>query len=332
MAGVVVTVHRVGADSAGPLDSVRTDARGRYALRFRRFGDENAIYFAAVVYRGIAYFSDPLHGAHAEGAETEITVFDTTTRAVPLRVQGHHVVVGSPRGDGEREIVEVWELSNDTTLTLVGGDSLAPVWTAPLPRAARRLAGGQGDVSPSAIDVRRGRAALVTSFGPGIKQVSYSYALPASAFPLQVPVEEPVGVFEVLVEEPAARVHAPALRAMDAATTQGRTFKRFLGQDVPAGSAIRIEVPTPLSTARTRILVALALAVGAAMAVALALALRRRYRLPDAARLQATVAAQIAALDARQQHAATALPAEQYAAEREVLRARLAASLAPADR
>src|SRR5690242_4980249 len=75
VAGLMVTVHRVGQDSAGPLDSARTDAQGHYTVRYTRYGSENALYFAAAVYRGIAYFTAPLRFARTEGDEAEITVF-----------------------------------------------------------------------------------------------------------------------------------------------------------------------------------------------------------------------------------------------------------------
>ena len=96
VSGVVVTVHRVGPDSSGPLDSVRTKADGRYDIRFMRSGSEEAIYFAATVYSGIAYFSAPIRGEELRGDQAEITVFDTTSRTVPFTVQGHHVVVSAP--------------------------------------------------------------------------------------------------------------------------------------------------------------------------------------------------------------------------------------------
>ena len=69
----MVTLHRVGSDSSGPIDSVRSDVTGRYAFRFRRFGAPEAVYFAAAVYRGIAYFGAPLTAARSEGEAAEIT-------------------------------------------------------------------------------------------------------------------------------------------------------------------------------------------------------------------------------------------------------------------
>ena len=325
------------ARSSGPIDSVRTDAAGRYALRYRRFGASDAVYFAAAVYRGIAYFSTPIQRARASGEEGEITVFDTTSRPVELHVRGHHFVVSGPRPDGARGIVEVWELSNDTTTTVVGRDSLTPVWTGALPAGAADFAGGQGDVSSGAVQVRAGRVVLLGPFGPGVKQISYSYSVPDKSFPLSVRLERPTSVLEVLVEEPAAQVTGANLRSMAAATAGGRTFKRFLAQDVPAGSAARIAVPLTTDATRTRVLAALAIAIAVIMVAALGRALvrgggnPRRRAVPAAPRSEALAAA-IALLDARKERGDSSLDDAAYAAQRAALKGQLASALAAGDR
>jgi hypothetical protein len=330
--GVMVTVHRVGSDSSGALDSVRADAAGRYSLRYPRFGDEDAIYFAAAVYRGIAYFSAPLRSARANGEESEITVFDTTSHAVEFHVRGHHLVVSSPRPNGERDVVEVWELSNDTTVTVIGRDTLAPVWSAPLPAGATRVVGGQGDVGPNAIAARGGRVVLLAPFGPGVKQLSYAYTMPSSAFPLSLTLEGPTSVLEVLLEEPAAQVTGGLLRATAAATTQGRTFKRFQSQDIPDGQRVRITVPVTTAATRTLVLSALAATIALIMAGALARALMSRSRrvsrvVPTASHSERLLAA-IAQLDARRESGDVVLDDARYAAERSALKTQLATALA----
>lgn len=329
---VMVTLHRVGSDSSGPIDSVRSDAAGRYAFRYRRFGAPEAVYFAAAVYRGIAYFGAPLRAARSEGEAAEITVFDTTSRHVDFHVPGHHVVVSSPRPDGTREVVEVWELANDTTVTVIGRDTLTPVWTAWLPPQAANLVGGQGDVSAGTIAARNGRVAVFAPFGPGVKQVSYSYTLPASSFPLTIPVELATQVLEVLVEEAGAQVAGAGLKAVAPATTQGRTFNRFLGQDAPGGQSIRLNVPTSTAATRATTRALLAGVIALAMIGALVRALTRRgaSRRAPAHTLQPTDAlvAAIADLDAQRERGDASIDDARYASERAALKAQLAAALA----
>jgi hypothetical protein len=331
--GVYVTVHRVGPDTQGPLDSVRTDATGRYSLKYRRFGSDEALYFAATVYRGIAYFTAPLRPGLTRGDDAAITVFETTTHPVAFTVQGHHIVVSAPGPDGARNMVEVYELSNDTTVTAIGTDSLTPVWSAPIPRAATRFAGGQGDVASSSLAMRDGRVVMIAAFGPGIKQVSYSYSLPESAFPLRFRNERFAVVQEVLLEEPGAQARAASLRAQDTVTTQGHTFKRFLAHGVPVGEELRIDVPTAAAGTRTRVLIGLAVLFVLAMGAALARALARRsprsvIPAPVAASRVESLAAAIAALDARHEAGDATLEAGRYASERAGLKAELAAALA----
>jgi hypothetical protein len=337
VAGVEVTVHRVGPDSAGPLDSIRTDARGRYTVHYTRFGSEDALYFAAAVYKGIAYFTSPLRGERTRGDDGEITVFDTTSHPVTLTLQGHHIVVSAPDASGVREVVEVYELSNDTTATLVARDSLHPIWSAPLPAEASNFSPGQGDVAASAL-VRRGdRVELLAPFGPGVKQLSFSYSLKDGAFPLRLTLERQTSVLEVLLEEQAAQARAPSLRAQGSVSTQGRTFKRFLAQGAPAGEEIRIDVPTAAGATRVNVVIAVIVVIVLAMAAALWRALSRRSpRAPgvrtgasvDAPATAESLVAAIAALDARRESGDATLDEAHYTAERAALKARLAAALA----
>jgi hypothetical protein len=330
---VVVTLHRVGPDSAGPLDSVRTDADGRYAIRYHRFGSDEALYFAAAVHHGIAYFSAPLRRGATRGDDASITVFDTTTQPIPFTIQGHHVVVSAPGPDGARTVVEVYELSNDTTVTMVGRDSLAAVWSAPLPRGATGFAAGRGDVASAALSVRDTRVALSAAFGPGVKQLTYSYSLPERAFPLRFHLERQTVVFEVLLEEPGAQARGASLRGQGTVNTEGRTFKRFLAQGALAGEDMRIDVPAAAAGTRGRVLIGLAVVIALAMIGALARALVHRAPRTDRERGSAppraeALAAAIAALDARHEAGDPMLDESRYATQRAELKAQLAAALA----
>ena len=329
--GIVVTLHRVGADSSGPMDSVRTDARGTYRITYRRWGSPEAIYFVSAVYRGIAYFSSPVRAAITRGDEAEIVVFDTTSAPVPFSVQGHHYVIGAPRPTGQRDIVEVYEISNDTVVTAVGRDSLAAVWSAPLPAGFSGFTAASGDVSASSLRTRDGRVELVAPFSPGVKQLSFTYVLEPKSFPLEIVLDRPNAVLEVLLEEATAQVRSPLLRSEGTATTQGRTFKRFLAQNVPVGHRVRIEVPSSAAAARSTVVVALSVGLALAMVGALWVAYRRGARVrpvPAARENVESLAAAIAALDARHESSDPTLPPERYAAERAALKARLSAVLA----
>jgi hypothetical protein len=278
VAKVMVTLHRVGPDSAAPMDSTRTDAAGRFHFTYHRFGSTEAIYFVSSTYDGIAYFSEPLKAAVVHGGDADVTVFDTTSGPVPMSVRGRHLIVSAPAADGLRDVVEVFEISNDSGVTMVSppGASGRFTWSAALPAGAERFSGGQGDVPADAISKVGARAQVVAPFAPGVKQLSYRYSVPASAFPLRVPLEKPTSVLEVLIEEPMARLSGGAtLQETNPVSAGGRNFRRFLAQDVPGGRTIQVGVPAITGDKASLFFAVLVLAIGGAMLIALARAFSR---------------------------------------------------------
>ena len=265
-----VTIHRVGPDTAGPLDSVRTDRDGRYEFRYRTSGSERAVYFVSASFAGIAYFSQPLTAPSVSGEDAEIVVFDTTSARVPVSVRGRHVIVLAPTAGGERrEVVEVYELSNDTTVTGVAGQGAGaagkPTWSAVVPSEAREFRVGQGDVAPDAVRLASGRVELYAPLAPGLKQLSFSYTLPSGAFPLRVPMERPTSVLEVLVEGAQGAASGAQLKEVNPVVQGGRNFRRFLAQDAPASAVASIEFPAIAVAGARSLYVALVVALAGAL-------------------------------------------------------------------
>ncbi|HMJ18389.1 MAG TPA: hypothetical protein VK478_08355 [Gemmatimonadaceae bacterium] len=275
-----VVLHRVGPDSAGPLDSVRSDPRGRYSFKYARTGSEEAIYFVSASYAGIAYFTAPLPEGKVSGDDGEITVFDTTSGHVPVSVRGHHIVVSGVDANARRSVVEVYDISNDTSVTRVaiGDKPENATWRAHLIPGATDFHVTQGDVSAAAVSFTSGTVNVFAPIAPGLKQLSFSYSLPAKAFPLKVPSETAAGVYEILIEEKTGSVTGPNLKEVDPVTVDERNFRRFLASDMPENSLAVIDLPAPPPSRSIdpRFLVAITLLLGGTMIVALAQALRRR--------------------------------------------------------
>jgi hypothetical protein len=280
VAGTWVVLHRVGPDSAGPLDSARADARGRYAFNYARSGSDQAIYFVSASYAGIAYFTPPLAEGKVTGDDAEITVFDTTSVRVPMSLRGHHVVVSAVDANSRRTVVEVYDVSNDTSVTrvAVGDNPENATWAAHINPAAADFKVSQGDISAAAVTYKNGLVSVFAPMAPGIKQVSFSYSLPAKAFPLKLPLEKTTEVYEILIEEPTGTVTGTHLKEVDPVTVDERNFRRFLAQDMPENSVAVIDLPAPPPgrSIDPRYLVAITLVLGGSMVVALAQALRRR--------------------------------------------------------
>ena len=245
LAGAWATLHRVGKDRSGPLDSVRTDAAGRYTMRYRPNGDSTALYFVSTNYSGIAYFTSPLRGARVSGDDATLTVFDTTSGPVAITVRGRHVVVTAPDSTTpkERVIIEVYELSNDSTLTRVPGAAKRAVFETRLPDGALAPRGGQGDISAESITFDGNAVRVIAPIGPGLKQFSITYSLPSSAKQFTLPVPVKVPVLEVLLEGQGGGVTGGGVKAQQAATVGGRSFARFLGDEVLASARVVVGVP-----------------------------------------------------------------------------------------
>ncbi len=333
--GTWVVLHRVAADHSGPLDSIRTARDGRFSLRYTPRGSDDAIYFVSATHDGIAYFSPPLDTAHAV-EETELAVFDTTSAPVPIHVRGHHIVVSAREKDGRREVVEVFELANDSTVTRVASGEI-PVWSAALPDGATDVRIGQGDLSEDAIRADGGRVRVYAPLAPGIKQLSYAYRLDADAFPLVRPVEGRGGLLEVLLQEPNAVASAPGLARVDPVTVESRTFNRFLAQEAAPGGVVRIEMPRAVLLSRRVWMGAVVAVIAAAMAVLLLRLVRRSPQrsiprsasAPPAPRPVERLAREIAELDARMESAQEMRDDDRaaYARRRAELKSALASAL-----
>lgn len=335
-AGVMVTLHRVGRSGGRPLDSIRTDTRGRYAFRYRASGD-SAIHFVSASHAGIAYFSAPLRAAIVRGDDADLTVFDTTSAPIPIQQRGRHIVVGAADSAGHRTVIEVYELSNDSSVTRVArGDE--PVWDAGLPAGHGDVNVGEGDVSAEAVRATSNRISVMAPIAPGLKQLSFSYELRRDGFPLSIPAERPTEVLEVLVEDPEGMATGARLAEVDPVEVDGRHFRRFLARDVPATGVIRIDVPAEAPLSRSRYIAIVALTLGAALLVVLARAVWGRRSVarpaaeavPEWANHPDRLARHIAALDAafERQRDPGAETRETYELKRAELKARLAEALA----
>ena len=328
-----VVMHRVGSDFSAPVDSVQTDRNGRYRITYSLSGDPEALYFVSARYDGIAYFSPPLRVPRVAGGDADILVYPTTQDTTTLSMQGRHLVISSPRGRS-REIAEIFEVENTGWRTVVARDSTLPVWSVILPPKAESASVAPGDLSVASVVFRNGRAEVFSPMSPGVRQLVITYSLPPDAFPLTVPVTRPVGVLEVLLEEPRADVQGGTLKEVAPAPIEGRMFRRFLAQGVPPSTVMRITAPPPVQQRRGAIVI-----VGVAATVVMLLSLARwanrrrtipmsdvRYPMSDVQPLLA----QLATLDARFARNATpdAAARDAYARERAELKDRIARALA----
>ena len=280
-----VVVHRIASDSAGnvsggPLDSVRTDARGRYRIRFPKTGGQ-ATYIAITTYQGVSYISTPFTRPVTTGDDAAIMVFDTTSPPYPIRVAGRHFVLTSPDSADRRRIVEVYELMNDSVHTVIGTEA-NPVWRAALPAHAKDVQiNPVGDISPAMTKIEPNEIRVFSPISPGIRQISFSYSLDANDFPLVMPVVDSASVFEMLVQEQAATIEGGGFTEVAASVQDGVAFRRLLSQNVPSRAVIRIDAPKPVARLGSKIISTVVAAVSLLLLGALGLVFWRRRRVPS---------------------------------------------------
>jgi len=333
---IMVTLHQVTRAGGHPLDSMRTDRDGRFSFHYPAPADSSAIHFVSVGYAGITYFSAPLRNPIVRGDDADMTVFDTTSRPVTITERGRHVVVSAAAANGSRQVIEVFELSNDTSVTRIappGGST----WSGGLPAGARGFNVGEGDISADAVTAKDGRVNVEAPIAPGLKQLSFSYELPAKSFPLSIPGEHHTDVLEVLIEDSLGTASGAGLQEVDPVNVDGRRFRRFTARDVAPSAVARIVIATPSRISRGGFIAIVALALGAAMLVVLARTTWRGRRAtaaagyePPWARDPDALARRIATLDAEFERNSAPTPEarETYELKRADLKARLADAIA----
>ena len=270
-----VVLHKVTRETGGPVDSVRSDARGRYRIELRN-PDSNSVYVVSAWYDSLAYFSLPLNVTGRPAVHVEdIVTFLTSVNGPPIRLARRLATVAAAREDGTREILELLELENMGRTTRITKDTL-PTWAGRVPEGAGQFRGGQGDISPEAIVFRNDSVLVLGPIPPGpVKQLSYSYALPAGTRALVIPIDQPTVELNLLVEDTAAVVTAPKLESLGVQELEQRRFAAYRAGPLAPGD--RVEIQVPASGFRAQTLLPYVIAVLAAgMVVALVWALRKR--------------------------------------------------------
>ena len=282
LSNAVVVLHRMASASAGPIDSVRSDARGRYRLALRN-PDSTSGYVVSVWYDSIAYFSLPLNVVSRPAVHVEdILTFPASRTGPPLRLARRLATISTATADGSREVLEILELENPGQATRITDDTLAPTWSGRLPGRTGQYRAGQGDVSPEAMRFRNDSVLIYAPIPPGpAKQLSFDYTLAAGARTFVMPIDQPTVEVNLLVEDTVALVIAPKLESFGVKEIEGRRFAAYRAGPLAAGE--RVEIRLPPGKFRAQALLPYVIAVVAAgMLVALVWALRRR---PAASRL-----------------------------------------------
>jgi len=276
LANAWVVLHKITRETGAPVDSVRSDARGRYRIQLRQ-PDSGSVYVVSAWFDSLAYFSLPLNVIDRPAVHVEdIMTFPTSASGPPLRLARRLATVAAAHDDGTREVLEILELENPGVTTRITKDTLAPTWAGAVPRNAGQFKGGQGDISPEAMVFKHDSIYVLGPIPPGpVKQLSYGYSLPAGTRTLAIPIDQATTELNLLIEDTAAVVHAPKLDALGVSELEQRRFAAYRAGPLAPGD--RVEIVLPATGFRAQVLLPYVIALLAAgMVVALVWALRKR--------------------------------------------------------
>jgi hypothetical protein len=335
LAGTFVVGHHVGAQGQGPLDSVRTDAAGRFRIPVAR-PDTGGLYVVSSRYRDIGYFGDPVSPQdRTQAAALTLVVYDTSSTGPALTVALRHLVLPTPDADGSHRVLDIFQVHNAGTTTRVAADSNGTTWRVRLPAGIVNFVLGESDVSPAAVR-REGDEMLVGApFPPGDKQVLASYTLPRATRELRIPIDQPTARFDLLAEDSASSASGPGVSAAPPLQLEGRTFRRFAAERLRGGEVVTLRLAAAADAGR-RFTWLIVVGAGLGLGAALVYFLGRRGA-PGLAGAPArgtgadALAAQIAALDERFEGHEAETPSgdwERYTTRRAELKEELRAALA----
>jgi hypothetical protein len=244
LAGALIVAHHIGQREQGPVDSLRSDAAGRFRFRIAS-PDSGAMYVVSTLYAGIGYFSEPVSVREPGGADTlRLAVYDTSSSGAPLNVGMRHVVVSAPGADGSRDVLDIVQVANPGATTRVARGGAAPTWRMRLPEGVQSFHVGESDVPATAVRQSGDTVLLSAPIPPGVKQLVMTYVLPRGEGALQVPIDQPTARLELLVEDSSASASGAMLAAANPVQLEGRTFRRFSASRIAAGEAASVRFGT----------------------------------------------------------------------------------------
>ncbi len=238
--GSMAMLHKVTLSGGGPVDSADTDRNGTYRFGIAEF-DTTAMYVVSVEHDGIGYFTSPVRSSDgSSGTVDPLFVYDTSSTAPDLFLSQRHVIVRPRSEEGTFQVLEILLIENRGRLTRSSPDSVRPVWQGALPPGVVQFQVGESDVSDRAVS-RRGDTVVVTApVPPGDRQIVISYLIPEGMMNFDIPIDNEVERFNLLVGDSSALVTSN-LTYMGIELLEDISFARYEGFGVSAGSRVLVQ-------------------------------------------------------------------------------------------
>jgi len=258
----------VTVNTSGPVDSLRSDAGGRFTFRFTP--DTGAVYLVSARWEGIEYFGPPVTATVRDSApDITVPVFDTSSTA-PVRLAARHLIVSNLTPEGVRDVVDLFVLDNTGTETRIAVDATHPSWQSQLPAFAVNGRPGNSAFAVQSIRLAGQTFGLFAAIPPGQRDIEIDYQIPPATREFAVPVDESAPVSNVISDDPTMEVIGPFVRSDT--TIGGKLYARWEGKLI-AGSPLVLRFH---SASNPRWIVPLLVAVMALALVAATFAASRR--------------------------------------------------------
>lgn len=227
-----VVLHRVAAESAGVIDSVRVGTGGAFEIRLPEVSGDGMddVFVATVRYQDVLYVGDAIT-AQPDAGLYLIQAYPAVPagRDGRARVRIRNLFVEPLDQGAGWAISDYFELGNDVRATLIASD-LGPTWSHALPPEAAGFRVGQSDLSVDMASFREGRVRVSAPMLPGVHLYLFRYTISTDRF--SVPMEGTTGSMELLIREPAGELSVSGLANVPEVEIEGVRYRRFAGRDM----------------------------------------------------------------------------------------------------
>jgi hypothetical protein len=272
LAGVEVSLHVITPDSGGVVATSVSDDAGRFRFEVdppTGGNAESTVYLLTTRYQDVVYVGDALHSFPESQDELSLLVYESRpVDELPL-VRRSTVVQAA---GGGLELLDVFEIVNDSDTTLVRSPDAGSGWEVSLPSGAGRTASASIGFGSGSYELRADDMLLDLSVPPGGRTFSVRYRVSGPV--VQLALDRPLAEQLVFVEEESG-MRVEGLTPAGSAEFEGGRFDRFSGTDRQPGTPATIRVT---SVGSPRRYAWIALFAGAVLAVAALVAWRATAR------------------------------------------------------
>jgi mono/diheme cytochrome c family protein len=240
--GLQVTLSGFDGDAEAYSQTADLASDGTFA-----FADVPAvagrIYGATVSYGDVLYFSE---GAHLTGdgkpLDLPITVFETATDPSGLRVERLHVLFDFSIPEAV-QVLELWVLSNESSLTIVAAPQRGAVEVT-LPEGATELAFEDGSVGDRYILTETGFGDTQPIVpGTATSQFIFSYRMPYNGrLSFRQPTNYAINAAVVLLPSEGVTAKGTGLQDLGVQQMGGQAVRDYSAGAIAAGAALEFEI------------------------------------------------------------------------------------------